>query len=103
MTAAFARRSPSAVMVALATVYTVWGSTYLAIRITDRTQPPLLMSSVPFLIAGSLLYAFAARGGPRPPWRAWRAAAIVGGALLLVGTGGVACAATRLNSGLAAL
>ena len=90
-------------MVALATVYAVWGSTYLAIRITDRTQPPLLMSSVRFLIAGSLLYAFAARGGPRPSWREWRAAAIVGGSLLLVGNGGVAWAETRINSGLAAL
>jgi drug/metabolite transporter (DMT)-like permease len=103
MTAAFARRSPAAVVVALATVYAVWGSTYLAIRITDRTQPPLLMSSVRFLIAGLLLYAFAARGGPRPSWREWRAAAIVGGALLLVGNGGVAWAETRIHSGLAAL
>jgi hypothetical protein len=44
MTAAFARRSPAAVVIALATVYLVWGSTYLAIRVTDRTMPPLLMS-----------------------------------------------------------
>ena len=103
MTAAFARRSPAAVAVALATVYVVWGSTYLGIRITDRTMPPLLMSSVRFLIAGSLLYAIAARGAPRPTWREWRAAAVVGAALLLVGNGGVAWAETRINSGLAAL
>ena len=61
MTAAFARRSPAAVGLALATVYLVWGSTYLAIRVTDRTMPPLLMSSVRFLIAGSALYLFASR------------------------------------------
>jgi drug/metabolite transporter (DMT)-like permease len=91
------------VAVALATVYLVWGSTYLGIRITDRTQPPLLMSSTRFLIAGALLYAFAARRGPRPTWREWRAAAIVGGALLVVGNGGVAWAETRIDSGLAAL
>jgi drug/metabolite transporter (DMT)-like permease len=60
------------VAVALATIYLVWGSTYLAIRVTDRTMPPLLMSSVRFLIAGAALYAFATRvrrcgsGGPRP-------------------------------------
>ncbi|TMK28362.1 MAG: hypothetical protein E6G64_09670 [Actinobacteria bacterium] len=88
VTAAFARRSPPAVVVALATVYVVWGSTYLAIRITDRTQPPLLMSSIRFLIAGSLLYAIAAQGGPRPTWREWRAAAVVGAALLCSGVGG---------------
>jgi drug/metabolite transporter (DMT)-like permease len=103
MTAAFARRSPAAVAAALATVYLVWGSTYLAIRITDRTMPPLLMSSVRFLVAGSALYAFASRGRARPTGRQWAAAAIVGAALLLVGNGGVAWAETRLESGLAAL
>src|ERR671931_438951 len=103
MAAAFARRSPAAVVIALATVYLVWGSTYLAIRVTDRTMPPLLMSSVRFLIAGAALYAFASRGRARPTAREWRAAAIVGAALLLVGNGGVAWAETRLDSGFAAL
>jgi drug/metabolite transporter (DMT)-like permease len=103
MTAAFARRSPAAVALALATVYLVWGSTYLAIRVTDRTMPPLLMSSVRFLIAGVALYAFASRGRARPTAREWGAAAIVGAALLLLGNGGVAWAETRLDSGLAAL
>lgn len=103
MTAAFARRSPAAVVLALATVYLVWGSTYLAIRVTDRTMPPLLMSSVRFLIAGTALYLFASRGRARPTAREWRAAAIVGAALLLVGNGGVAWAETRLDSGFAAL
>jgi drug/metabolite transporter (DMT)-like permease len=103
VTAAFGRRSTAAVVLALATVYLVWGSTYLAIRVTDRTMPPFLMSSVRFLIAGTVLYAFAARGRARPTLREWRAAAIVGAALLLVGNGGVAWAETRLESGLAAL
>jgi drug/metabolite transporter (DMT)-like permease len=103
MTAAFARRSPAAVALALATVYLVWGSTYLAIRITDRTMPPLLMSSVRFLVAGTALYLFAGRGRQRPTLGQWGAAAIVGAALLLVGNGGVAWAETRLESGLAAL
>jgi len=102
VTAAFARRSPAAVAVALATVYVVWGSTYLAMRITDRSMPPLLMSSARFLIAGSVLYALTARGR-RPSWREWRAAAIVGALLLGVGNAGVAWAETRLPSGLAAL
>jgi drug/metabolite transporter (DMT)-like permease len=88
---------------ALATIYLVWGSTYLAIRVTDRTMPPLLMSSVRFLIAGAALYAFASRGRARPTLREWRAAAIVGAALLMVGNGGVAWVETRLESGLAAL
>ena len=90
-------------VLALATVYLVWGSTYLAIRVTDRTMPPFLMSSVRFLIAGAALYAFASRGRARPTLQEWKAAAIVGAALLLVGNGGVAWAETRLESGLAAL
>jgi drug/metabolite transporter (DMT)-like permease len=103
VTAAFARRSPAAVAAALGTIYLVWGSTYLAIRVTDRTMPPFLMSSVRFLIAGTALYLFASRGRARPTLRQWRSAAIVGAALLLVGNGGVAWAETRLDSGLAAL
>jgi drug/metabolite transporter (DMT)-like permease len=102
VTAAFARRSPAAVASALATVYIVWGSTYLAMRITDRTMPPLLMSSARFLVAGSLLYVLTARGA-RPSGREWLASALVGAALLGVGNAGVAWAETRLESGLAAL
>jgi len=103
MTGAFARRSPAAVVAALTTVYLVWGSTYLAIRVADRTIPPLLMSSVRFLIAGTALYVFASRGRARPTLRQWGAAAIVGAGLLLIGNGGVAWAETRIESGLAAL
>jgi drug/metabolite transporter (DMT)-like permease len=102
VTAAFARRSPAAVAFALATVYIVWGSTYLAMRITDRTMPPLLMSSARFLVAGAFLYALTGRG-KRPTGREWLASAIVGAALLGVGNAGVAWAETRLDSGFAAL
>src|SRR5205809_759516 len=102
MTAAFARRSPAAVAIALATVYLAWGSTYLGIRITDRTMPPLLMSSARFLLAGAVLYALTARKA-RPTWREWRAALVVGALLLAIGNAGVAWAETRLESGLAAL
>src|SRR5712691_8211777 len=102
MTAAFARRSPAAVAVSFATVYLVWGSTYLAMRITDRTMPPLLMCSARFLLAGGVLFALTVRGY-RPTLREWRAAAIVGATLLAIGNAGVAWAetdrkSTRLNS-----
>src|SRR6266566_3758308 len=74
---------------ALVTVYLVWGSTYLGIAVANRTLPPLLMLSVRFLIAGGLLYAWTAWRGDlaaeRPGRREWRAAAVVGG-LLLVAT-----------------
>ena len=92
--------------VALFTVYVVWGSTYLAIAVADRTLPPLLMLSVRFLHRrrGPLrLVAPARRPRRRPSLRQWGAAAVVGAALLVVDTGGVAWAEQRVASGIAAL
>jgi drug/metabolite transporter (DMT)-like permease len=89
---------------ALATVYVVWGSTYLAIAVADRTLPPLLMLSVRFLLAGALLYAWCVRRGHgRPTRREWISAAIVGALLLAFETGVVAIAVKRVDTGLAAL
>ena len=89
---------------ALATVYVVWGSTYLGIAVAERTMPPLLMLSVRFLVAGALLWAWSGRrGAPRPTRREWRGAAIVGGLLLVVDTGLLALAEKRVATGLAAL
>ncbi len=92
------------VWAALITVYVVWGSTYLAIRFAVETLPPFLMAGVRFVIAGAVLYAYARlRGAPRPRPRQWRAAALVGGLLLLGGNGGVVWAEQFVASGLAAL
>ena len=89
---------------ALTTIYVVWGSTYLAIMVAIRTLPPLLMSSVRFLVAGGILYAFArGRGAARPSLRHWRSAIVAGTALLVVGNGGVAWSEQRIDSGVAAL
>ena len=41
---------------ALGVVWVVWGSTYLAIRVGDRTIPPLAMAAARYLIAGALLF-----------------------------------------------
>ena len=93
--------------VALGTVYLVWGSTYLAIAVADRSLPPLLMLSVRFLIAGGIMLAWAAwRGdlrGALPSRREWGAAAVVGLLLLVIDTGGVALAEQRVPTGQAAL
>jgi drug/metabolite transporter (DMT)-like permease len=101
------RRADPRLWVALAIVYTVWGSTYLAIRVAIETLPPMLMASVRFLIAGGILYAWSIRRGDRiddrPGPRQWRAAAIVGTLLFLGGNGGVVWAEQRVPSGIAAL
>jgi drug/metabolite transporter (DMT)-like permease len=94
-------------VVAFGIVYVVWGSTYLAIAVASRTLPPLLMLSVRFLVAGALLWAWCAWRGhvraERPGRRQWGAAALVGGFLLFLDTGGVALAERRVASGTAAL
>jgi drug/metabolite transporter (DMT)-like permease len=95
------------VAIALATVYIVWGSTYLAIAVADRTLPPFLMLAVRFGIAGALLYGWSLWRGDvartKPGRREWTAAAIVGALLLFVETGAVAWAEQRVASGLTAL
>src|SRR5215471_10836471 len=95
------------IAIALGTVYVVWGSTYLAIAVADRTLPPLLMLATRFALAGALLYGWSAWRGDlsraRPGRREWTAAAVVGGLLLFVETGGVAWAEQRVASGLTAL
>ena len=59
--------SPALVIAAFATVYLVWGSTYLAIRFAIETMPPFLMASARFLTAGVLLYTIVRiRGVARP-------------------------------------
>jgi len=92
------------IAVALATVYVVWGSTYLGIAVSIRTVPPLLMLAARFLVAGLLLYVWARRRTQvRPTARQWRDAALSGGLLLLGGTGAVAVAEQSLDSGVVAL
>jgi drug/metabolite transporter (DMT)-like permease len=95
------------VWAALAAVYVVWGSTYLAIRVGVRTMPPFLMAGTRFLIAGGLLFAWAVRRGDTAGdplrWPQWRSALIVGALLLAGGNGGVSWAEQRVPSGVASL
>ena len=42
---------------ALAIIYIVWGSTYLAIRVMVETMPPLLGAGVRFAVAGAIFLA----------------------------------------------
>ncbi|HSF39744.1 MAG TPA: EamA family transporter, partial [Thermoanaerobaculia bacterium] len=98
------RASMLKVALALAAVYVIWGSTYLAILFAIETIPPFLMAGARYLTAGTVLYLWARfRGAPRPSLTHWRSALIVGAFLLLVGNGGVVWAEQYVESGLAAL
>lgn len=89
---------------ALATLYVVWGSTYLGIRLAIETMPPFLMASARFLMAGGVLYAWMRlRGVPNPTRLHTRSGLIIGGLLLLGGNGGVTWSEQYVPSGLAAV
>ncbi len=110
--------SPVAIWAGLLTLYFVWGSTYIGIKVSVETIPPFLMASVRFLIAGAILLAWEVlatrrlRGDPDvppderpalPSRREWRDSAIVGGALLLGGMGMVALGEKTVSAGIAAI
>jgi drug/metabolite transporter (DMT)-like permease len=89
------------------TLYLVWGSTYLAIRLAIDTMPPYLMIAVRFFLAGGILFAWSLLRGTlrahRPTRREWRDSAIVGTLLLCGGMGLVAWAEQTLPTGIVAL
>jgi drug/metabolite transporter (DMT)-like permease len=92
---------------ALATIYVVWGSTYLAIRVMVETMPPLLSAGVRFAVAGAAFLAFLRlRSGPQRVrvTRAQLAGAALIGTLLCFGGNGLVTVAERdVPSALAAL
>lgn len=92
------------VPLALVSLYLVWGSTYLAIRIGLESYPPFTMAALRFLITGAALYAFLRwRGAAKPTMRQWRNCAIAGTLLLGFGNGLVCWAQQTVSSGLAAV
>jgi drug/metabolite transporter (DMT)-like permease len=95
------------VWLALITVYLLWGSTYLGIKFSIETIPPLLMGALRFLVAGGVLYLLAVRRGDtvgdrlgRPQWLA---TLLMGAALLVGGNGGVILSEQFIPTGIAAL
>lgn len=92
------------IVLAFAAIYIIWGSTYLAIRFAVETIPPFLMAGMRFVIAGSIMYAWARLSGVKKPVLIeWRSAAIIGIALLMFSNGGVTWSEQRVASGVAAL
>jgi drug/metabolite transporter (DMT)-like permease len=95
------------VLVALGTVYVVWGSTYLAIKYTVATLPPFLSMGSRFVLAGAILAVTVLVLRGRSAFRMTRGqaltAAVVGLFLLVGGNGVLAVAEQDIDSGLAAL
>jgi drug/metabolite transporter (DMT)-like permease len=90
--------------VALLAIYLIWGSTYLATKTALTAWPPMLLSAMRFLVAGSVQLAVVlSSGGGRPSRQDWLRAAAVGFCLLLFGNGGTTFSQQYIPSGLAAL
>src|SRR5579863_9143055 len=93
------------IVLAFASVYFFWGSTYTAIRIGATEMPALLLTGVRFTIAGAILLAWCRWRGMRLvfPARTMVMLAVIG--LLLLGWGnlGLVYAEETLPSGLSSL
>jgi drug/metabolite transporter (DMT)-like permease len=92
------------ILLAFAAIYTIWGSTYLAIRWAVESIPPLAMMSIRCLAAGLMLIGWS-RWTSAPEIRPahWRSAFIAGALLFLLCHGTLAWAEQRVPSGQAAL
>jgi drug/metabolite transporter (DMT)-like permease len=79
--------------IAWVVVCIVWGTTYLAIRISLESIPVALLAGLRWAAAGEKL----------PPVRSWRSIAIAGFLMAVIGNGGVVWAEQYVASGLAAV
>ncbi len=99
--------TPLALWAGLATLYVVWGSTYIGIKIAVETMPPFLMASGRFFLAGLLLLGYSVIREGRPALavtrREVRDSFIVGALLLGGGMGMVALGERTVPSGITAL
>jgi drug/metabolite transporter (DMT)-like permease len=102
-----ARASPARIWFVLGTVYVVWSTTFIGIKVTNETMPAMIAGGVRFLIAGAVLLPIALahgdRRGDRPGKQEWRGAALVGLLLIFGGNGGIVWAERTIPSGLAGL
>ena len=93
-----------AIALALISVYLIWGSTYLAIRVGLEGFPPFLMGSLRMATAGALMYVVLRRRGESAPTRAqWKTLAVLSIWMVLLSNGLVNFAERQVSSGLAAI
>ena len=82
----------------------IWGTTYLGIRISLETIPPLFMAGVRWVVAGTVLIAILKVRRERLPGpREWPALTLLGILLLGFGNGAVVWAEQTVPSGLTAV
>lgn len=91
-------------LLSFASVYIIWGSTYLAVRFAVTSISPFLLSSFRFLTAGTILLLIAKLTKAEIPTKAeFKNAGMIGILLLVTGNGGVIWAAQYTPSSITAL
>lgn len=86
------------------TIYVIWGSTYLGIKIAGETLPPFLLAGARFMVAGAALMAWSRlRGGLLPRGREWLGAAGVGTCLIVLSNAPIVWVERTVDSGVVAL
>jgi drug/metabolite transporter (DMT)-like permease len=98
------KESPARIIIAFATIYLVWGSTYFFIQKAIEHIPSMMMGALRFLAAGIILMIWCLiRGEHIGTWHQIKPAIISGLMLLLLGTGAVILAEKTLPSSLVAV
>lgn len=99
-----ARGSRTLLLLAFASIWFVWGSTFLVIRFAIDGIPPILMCGIRLLAAGLALLVWArVSGQPWPCGVEWRNAVLVGVLLPGIGNASVTLGVAHVPSGLVAL
>lgn len=92
------------VIIAFATVYIVWGSTYFFIRVAIEDFPPMLMAAFRFITAGVLMLLWCIITKEKVfDWKYIKPAAVSGLLMLFIGNGAVIWAEQYISSSLAAI
>lgn len=92
------------VMLAFASIYVIWGTTYLAIAVAIQTMPPFVVGGIRFILAALLMYVWLrSRGNDVFAGVNLRVAALVGVLLSGIGNGFVVWGQQGIPSGVAAL
>lgn len=96
--------SRSAIVLAFLSLYLIWGSTYLGIRVAVETLPPFLLAGMRFVVAGGAMLLWArARGRAMPTRAEWGGAFVVGFCLATLSNALIVWVEQRIPSGVVAL
>jgi len=92
------------VIISFIAIYFLWGGSFLAIRYSLETIPPLMISFIRFTCAGIILMTVAWRSGAKMPTKAqWRSAAILGFLMFFAANSTLVKGEETVPSGLAAV